>query len=146
MSKTSSQHTTAIKAKNLNKEDMDFIKKHSNELSATTKRAKWIHSPEEHQDHQGQSLTTRSPDVIKAWAEVRKAVPATVPGTEHGNHLGVLRFNFPGYGGRPLQEVDWDQWMKTFTDRELVFVYQENKKDGTTSNFFRFDSPLREDT
>jgi hypothetical protein len=145
MSKTPSQHTTEIKAKNLTKDDRDFINKHSDELSSSTKRAKWIHSPEEHQDHKGQSLATRNPDVVKAWAAERKAVPATVPGTEHGDHLGVLRFNFPGYGGQTLQEVSWDQWMKTFSDRQLVFVYQENKKDGSTSNFFRFDSPLRED-
>ncbi|WP_218156106.1 hypothetical protein [Nonomuraea wenchangensis] len=33
------------------------------------------------------------------WAEEREAQPATVEGTEHGDHLGVLRFDSPGYGG-----------------------------------------------
>ncbi len=134
-----------IKAKNATKEDMKFLEKYGDKLSSATKRAKWIHSPDEHEDRKGQTLATRNPEVIRHWAEERKAVPATVPGTEHGGHLGVLRFNFPGYGGQKLQEVSWDQWLKTFQDRKLVFVFQEHKKAGEMSNFFRFDNPTRED-
>src|SRR5579884_503805 len=137
--------TTTITAKNLTKDDEKFINQHANELSASTKRAKWIHSPQEHEDHKGQTLATRSPEVVKRWAEERKATPATIPGTEHGDHLGVLRFDFPGYGGQKLQKVDWERWMRTFKDRQLVFLFQEHKRDGTVSNFFRFDSPLREE-
>jgi hypothetical protein len=122
-----------------------FIKEYGDKLSDSTKRAKWIDSPHEHQDHSGQTLATRSHDVIKQWAEERKATPATVPGTEHSDHLGVLRFDFPGYGGQDLQEVSWDDWLKTVEDRKLVFLYQEQKSDGSQSNFFRFDSPFRED-
>lgn len=48
----------------------------------------------------GQTLTTRDHDKIKKWAEARRAEPATVPGTEHANHLGVLRLDFPGFGAR----------------------------------------------
>jgi len=73
-----------------------------NLLSKTTQRAKWIHSSDEHEDRPGQSLATQSHEVIKHWAEQRNATPATVPGTEHGGHPGVLRFNFPGYGGESL--------------------------------------------
>ena len=83
--------------------------------------------------------------MIRRWAEERNGVPATVPGTEHGDHLGVLRFDFPGYGGKDLQEVSWDDWFKTFDDRNLRFIYQEHKKDGSQSNFFRLESPHRED-
>ncbi|TMD52995.1 MAG: hypothetical protein E6I93_09055 [Chloroflexi bacterium] len=121
------------------------MERYADQLSASTKRAKWIHSPQEHEDRPGQTLATRNPEVIKHWAQERQAVPATVPGTEHGDHLGVLRFNFPGYGGRKLQEVNWDQWLKTFKDRNLVFLFQEHKKSGEMSNFFRFDNPSRED-
>lgn len=145
MSDNTQKGSAALKAKNVNKEDIDFINKHRDKLNETTMRAKWVHNPQEHEDHQGETLATRSPDVIKHWAEERKAVPSTVPGTEHGDHLGVLRFNFPGYGGEKLQEVSWDEWLKTFQDRNLVFLFQEHKKDGAMSNFFRFDSPLRED-
>ena len=123
----------------------NFLKEHGNKLSDSTKRAQWIDSTDEHEDHPGATLATRDHDVIKQWAEERKAVPSTVPGTEHGDHLGVLRFNFPGYGGDNLQEVSWDEWFRTFDDRKLVFLYQEHKSDGNQSNFFRFDSPFRED-
>lgn len=131
-------------AENLTKEDKEYINKYSNELSDTTKRAKWINAVGEKEDHPGQTLATRNPDVIKHWAEERKATPATVPGTEHGDHLGVLRLNFPGYGGKDLQEVSWDQWLKTVEDRKLVFLFQQHMKNGNQSNFFHFDSPLRE--
>ncbi|WP_263008713.1 hypothetical protein [Nonomuraea phyllanthi] len=36
--------------------------------------------------------------MIRQWAGERDASPATVEGTEHGDHLGVLRLDFPGYG------------------------------------------------
>ena len=143
--KTTQQHSVTEKVKNATPEEIKFIEQYADQLSASTKRAKWIHSPQEHEDRPGQTLATRNPEVIKHWAQERQAVPATVPGTEHGDHLGVLRFNFPGYGGRKLQEVNWDQWLKTFKDRNLVFLFQEHKKSGEMSNFFRFDNPSRED-
>ena len=133
------------KVKNATPEDIKFIEKYADQLSPSTKRSKWIHSTNEREDRPGQSLATRSPEVIKHWAEERNATPATVPGTEHGDHSGVLRFDFPGYGGRTLQKVNWDQWLKTFQDRQLVFLFQEHKKNGDVSNFFRFDNPTRED-
>jgi hypothetical protein len=125
-------------------EDQKYLKEVGDKLSASTKRAKWISSLEEHQDHKGQSLVTRNHDVIRHWAEERGAEPATVPNTAHDDHLGVLRFNFPGYGGNNLLPVSWDEWFKTFDDRKLVFLYQENLKNGNQSNFFRFDNPYRE--
>ncbi len=93
----------------------------------------------------GETLTTKDHKAIQRWAEKRDAVPATVPGTEHDNHLGVLRFDFPGYGGEGLEEVSWEDWFDTFDERDLEFVYQDTKKDGTQSNFFRLTSPHRED-
>jgi hypothetical protein len=123
----------------------DFMKKYGDKLSDSTKRAKWIESTSDHADHEGQTLATRNHDVIEQWAEARKAIPATVPGTEHKDHLGVLRFQFPGYGGDKLENVSWDEWFQTFDDRHLVFLFQEKLSDGKQSNFFRFDSPLRED-
>jgi hypothetical protein len=93
----------------------------------------------------GATLTTRDHKAIQQWAEKREATPATVPGTEHEDHLGVLRFDFPGFGGQSLEEVSWDAWFHTFDERDLEFVYQDTKKDGTPSNFFRLTSPHRED-
>lgn len=96
-------------------------------------------------DKPGATHLTRNHDIIRQWAEQRGAVPAAVPGTEHDGHLGVLRFDFPGFARGNLQHVSWEDWFKAFDVRDLVFVYQETKSDGTQSNFFRFDSPYREE-
>jgi hypothetical protein len=93
----------------------------------------------------GETLVTTDHDTIRNWAEERKATPATVPDTEHGDHLGVLRFDFPGYGGEDLRHVSWDEWFRTFDARKLTFIYQEHKRDGAQSNFFRLENPERED-
>jgi hypothetical protein len=107
--------------------------------------AHWIDSPREHESHPGQSLVTRSHDVILDWAQQRNAIPATVPGTEHGNELGVLRFDVPNWGSkRALEHVTWDQWFQTFDDRQLVMIFQEHMENGRQSNFFHFNSPFRE--
>jgi hypothetical protein len=74
----------------------------------------------------------------------RNAVPATVPGSEHDGHVGVLRFDF-GRRSERLEEVAWDEWLRTFAERELVFLFQEKLENGRQSNFFRLDSPHRED-
>ncbi len=97
------------------------------------------------EDKPGATLLTRNHDIIRRWAEARGGQPATVPGTEHEGRPGVLRFDFPGFGGRELQHISWDDWFRSFDTRDLVFVYQETTRDGTQSNFFRFDSPHREE-
>ncbi len=106
--------------------------------------AHWINAPGEHERHPGESLVTRNHEVIRQWAEARAAVPATVPGTEHDGHLGVLRFDFPGYNGRTLEHVTWDEWFDTLDTRKLVMIYQEHTRNGRLSNFFHFNSPFRE--
>jgi len=105
----------------------------------------WIESPDQRAERPGQTLATRNHEVIRAWAEQRGAVPATVPGTEHDGRPGVLRFDFPNFGGGRLRQVDWDEWFETFDARNLVFLFQEQLKDGRQSNFFRLDNPERED-
>jgi hypothetical protein len=99
----------------------------------------------EHEQHPGQTLCTRDHEAIRHWAEHRKAQPATVPGTEHDERPGVLRFDFPGYGGQDLRHVDWEDWFRTFDTRNLEFCYQEHMKDGRESNFFVLRNPDRED-
>ncbi|HET7564225.1 MAG TPA: hypothetical protein VFJ96_04475 [Gemmatimonadaceae bacterium] len=134
----------AVSATNINAQDRKFLEQHANELSESTLHARWIHSPDEHEDRAGQTLATRDHEVIRHWADERHATPAAVPGTEHGDNAGVLRFNFPGYGGSTLAQISWDQWFAPFDDRALVFVFQEHKADGSQSNFFHLDSPSRE--
>lgn len=114
------------------------------ETSRSLKYAQNITSLDDEPERQGRSLATTSHEVIRAWAEERDAAPATVEGTEHGDHLGVLRFDFGG-DSENLRHVSWDEWFETFDDRELNFIYQEERKDGKQSNFFRLESPVRED-
>ena len=133
----------AIKATNLTADDRTFIDAHAGELSDSTKRAKWIHGSET-EDRPGQTLATRDHGVIQHWAETRGGVPATVPGTEHDGHPGVLRFIFDPKSDDRLQKIGWNDWFQTFDDRDLVFLFQDKKADGAQSNFFHFDSPHRE--
>ena len=124
-------------------EDEQFVEEHGDQLSPSTKRAKWIHSPDETEDYPGQTLATRNIDVIKAWAAARNAIPATTPEGDP-ERPRVLLFDFPGYKNG-LQHVSWEAWSRVFRERELVFLFQQHTKDGKQSNFFRLDSPHRED-
>ena len=99
-----------------------------------------VTSLDEEPERPGRSLVTTSHEVIRRWAEERDAVPSTVPGTEHGGHLGVLRFDFGGRTDR-LQHVTWDEWFHAFDVRRLNFVYQEERRDGRRSNFCRLTNP-----
>ena len=135
-----------VGAKNVTKEEARFIKEHEDELSKTTvKYAKWVHGQDEHEDRPGQSLATRDHEVIQRWVEQRGGRPATVPETEHDGRPGVLRFLFTDDGNDRLQEISWEDFFRSFDERELVFLFQEHKADGSDSNFFRFDNPNRED-
>ena len=112
--------------------------------SSSVKYSQEIGFPSEHEEREGRSLVTRDHDVIRQWAEDRNGTPATVEGTEHGDHLGVLRIDF-GRDNDRLRHVDWEEWFETFDERRLNFIYQEHRSDGSTSTFFRLENPDRED-
>jgi hypothetical protein len=114
------------------------------ETSKSLKYSQEITSLDEDPERQGRSLATTSHEVIRRWAEERNAVPATVEGTEHDGRAGVLRFDFGG-DSENLKHISWDEWFETFDVRKLNFLYQEERKDGNQSNFFRLESPDRED-
>ena len=99
-----------------------------------------IDDVDEHAEREGRSLVTRNHEVIQTWAEERKAVPASVEGSEHDGHVGVLRFDFPG-GATDLKHISWDDWFEAFDARKLNFIYQETRSDGHQSNFFRLQNP-----
>jgi hypothetical protein len=129
--------------KNATAEDKRYLDQ-GDDLSDSTRRARWIHSTDEHEDHPGETLATRTREVIEAWATDRDGVPATVPGTRHDGRPGVLRLDFGG-DSDALERIDWAEWFGTFEDRNLTFLYQEHRSDGSISNFFRLDNPSRED-
>jgi predicted HTH domain antitoxin len=100
-----------------------------------------ITSTADRPERAGRSLVTTDHEVIRQWAKSRRAVPATVPGTEHDGHLGVLRLDFPGYSGDRLVEVSWAEWFEAFDKRRLNFIYQERRSGGERSNFFQLENP-----
>jgi hypothetical protein len=114
------------------------------ETSSSLKYSQEVTSPDEDPERAGRSLATTHHEVIKQWAEARGGTPATVEGTEHGDHLGVLRFDFGG-DNEKLRHVSWEEWFETFDARRLNFIYQEERSDGHQSTFFRTESPDRED-
>jgi hypothetical protein len=113
--------------------------------SSSLKYAQEIRSASDRPERPGRSLVTTNHDVITRWARERGAKPATVPGSEHDGRPGVLRFDFPGYGGRDLAEVSWEKWFRSFDERGLNFIFQEQTSDGRQSNFFQLENPRRED-
>jgi hypothetical protein len=118
--------------------------RHGDASSSSLKYSQEVTTTEDEPEREGRSLATTHHEVIRQWADERGGVPATVEGTEHGDHLGVLRIDFGGEDSN-LRRVSWDEWFKTFDARRLNFIYQEQRTDGTQSNFFRLENPERED-
>lgn len=118
--------------------------RHGPDSSKSLKYSQEVTSPDDEPEREGRSLATTHHEVIRRWAEERDGVPATVEGTEHGDHLGVLRIDFGGKDDK-LRHISWDEWFDTFDSRKLNFIYQEQRSDGNQSNFFRLENPNRED-
>jgi hypothetical protein len=87
------------------------------------------------------SHTTTDHDEIRAWVERHRGKPACVKGTGDPDDLGILRIDFPGGTGTDkLQHVEWDEWFGKFDENKLAFLYQDHKKDGSDSTFFKLVS------
>ncbi|SCL20513.1 hypothetical protein GA0070616_1998 [Micromonospora nigra] len=114
--------------------------------SRSVRSSQVISSLADRPERPGRSLVTTNHDVIRRWARERGAMPATISGTERPDRAGVLTFDMPGYreGGR-IRAISWDEWFRTFDERGLNLIYQEQLRDGRQSNFFRTESPARED-
>jgi len=84
------------------------------------------------------SKTTTELEVIKKWAEEREGKPSRVKSTADDEGGGLLRIDFPGYTGKDtLEEISWEDWYKTFQDRNLEFLYQDHTAGGKESRFFK---------
>jgi hypothetical protein len=89
----------------------------------------------------GESKRTTDHDEIRRWIEERGGRPAVVKATEEESGEGLLRVDYPGYRGKAqLEEISWDDFFRTFDDRKLEFLYQEQTKGGKTSRFSKFVS------
>ncbi|WBB51918.1 hypothetical protein O3597_28300 [Verrucosispora sp. WMMA2044] len=114
--------------------------------SRSVRSSQVISSLQDRPERPGRSLVTTNHDVIRRWARERGAKPATISGTEREGRAGVLTFNIPGYReSSRIREITWDEWFHTFDLRRLNLIYQEQMRDGRPSNFFRTESPDRED-
>jgi hypothetical protein len=77
---------------------------------------------------------TTDPELIKAWAALHGAQPATGQATRSGaatidvNDGGAgIRFNFPGFAR--LRPIPWDEWLDNFERHDLLFVYEEQDRE-----------------
>jgi hypothetical protein len=85
------------------------------------------------------SKMTIDHDQIRRWAEAREGRPATVKSTAKNGAAGLLRINFPGYGGEDsLKDISWDDFFERFDDSNLAFVYQDKTASGKQSRFGKF--------
>jgi hypothetical protein len=73
----------------------------------------------------------------------QQPVPATVEGTEHGDHLGLLRLDFGGDSER-LRHVSREEWSATFDERELNFLCQQGAQGRQSQQRLPPGAPIRE--
>lgn len=86
------------------------------------------------------TAVTRDHDMIRQWARIRHAEPATGEATRSGpatidvkdGGAGV-RFNFPGAGR--FRPITWDEWFENFDRYRLVFVYEEPLTDANNARY-----------
>jgi hypothetical protein len=80
-----------------------------------------------------QATKTTDHEKIREWVEERGGKPTRVAGTDDKSGGGILRIDF-GEPEDSLEEISWDEFFDTFEDRDLAFLYQDEKK----SRFFKF--------
>jgi hypothetical protein len=84
------------------------------------------------------SETTTDHEAIQHWVEERNGRPASVIGTGKDGDAGLLRIDFAEDGeDESLEEISWDQFFAKFEERQLAFLYQDQKANGEQSTFNR---------
>ncbi len=84
------------------------------------------------------SHVTIDHEEIREWAELRCGRPSMVTGTGEEGHAGILRIDFPGYGGRgTLEPISWAEFFEKFEENNLALVYSAHAH-GHRSNFNKF--------
>jgi hypothetical protein len=88
----------------------------------------------------GRSKVTTNHKEIRRWMEERDGEPATVKSTESNGNPGILRVDYPGYGGEDrLEKISWEAFFEAFDKNKLAFLYQDDK-DSRFSKFIDRES------
>ena len=73
---------------------------------------------------------------IRQWVEDRNGKPASVPGTGKGQDIGLLSIDFAEEDeDASLEEISWDEFFEKFEEKQLAFLYQDQKANGEPSTF-----------
>ena len=82
------------------------------------------------------AVKTTDHDTIRQWAEERKGKPANVAGTSKGDEeVGLVRIDFAEKEDESLDAISWDEFFEKFEEKQLAFLYQEQKANGEPSTF-----------
>jgi len=82
-------------------------------------------------------ITTDHKEIMD-WVQEHNGNPACVKGTGGKKDIGLLRIDFPGGTSEDsLKHISWDDWFSKFEQNDLAFLYQEKKKSGEGSTFFK---------
>jgi hypothetical protein len=87
-----------------------------------------------------EATKTTDHETIRQWVEERRGKPASVPGTSNGNEdVGLIGVDFAEDGeDASLEEISWDEFFEKFEEKQLAFLYQEQKANGEPSTFNKF--------
>jgi hypothetical protein len=87
------------------------------------------------------AVLTCEHDVIRQWAEIRHAEPATGEATSSGPQTihvidggAGIRFNFPGAAA--FRPISWEEWFENFDHHHCAFVF-DNDDSTPLSNRYR---------
>ena len=80
---------------------------------------------------------TTDHDEIRQWVEERNGKPASVAGTSKDDEdVGLVSIDFAEDGDdESLEQISWDEFFEKFEQKQLAFLYQEQKANGEPSTF-----------
>ena len=82
------------------------------------------------------SRKTTNHETIRQWVEERNGKPASVAGTGKGDEdIGLLSIDFAEDTDESLEAISWDEFFEKFEEKQLAFLYQDQKANGEPSRF-----------
>jgi hypothetical protein len=83
------------------------------------------------------AVKTTDHEEIRQWVEERNGKPTSVAGTSKGDEdVGLVAIDFDEDGDdESLEAISWDEFFEKFEQKQLAFLYQEQKANGEPSTF-----------